>query len=856
MPAAIPLIGLGAAFGATALGVGTLGAALIGGVITFGLGALVNQKPDLGSRDGLRQGILANVQSPVQPIPVIYGTRRVGGTRVFVEATGTDNGELHMVFVWCEGEINQITATYFNDIPSTDARFTKGGLNKFRLKHYYGTDDQTADADLIAATSKWTTDHRLRGLAYTYVTLYYDADVWAQGIPTVTVDIEGRKLDVPGIGTLFTNNPAYCIRDYLVNSRYGRGISTDDIDEDSFTLAAIFCAQNVLVPDGTGGTDSQERYACDGVLDTDATTLRNLAELLTSCRGMLIYTGGKYRLVIDKQETPIYTLDESRIVGAFGIAGDNKQNRFNRVRVQFFNPESDYRQDSRTVQSASFLAADNGQILENQILLPFTGNKYRAQQIAGMELRQSRFQTIVDLVTTIEGVRFEVGDVIGLTHETPGWEDKPFRVVGLELRGNDEVGVKLLEYNAEVYDLDSLNEEIPVTDVNLPNPLEDIPVTGLALTTTAEIADDGTTRTIIEATWTAPDDAFVAGIDVSYQRIGYGTQATIVQLAPDTGSFVFDAVAGNQYLVGVRSVRKLGNRSSWSFAGIFAGAEEGPPANPTNFTASGRLGSIFLSWDLPTEVDYNATEVWRSETNDRTQSTQIATVGGNRWSDFPGPVVPYYYWIRHVDREGNQSGFTPASATAGESANERTAEPYFADPDFVEENTVEFIGNTSSGLDESYQTASGGYWRLTRAATGVGQTWEMYGVRRLGPDEFDAVQDPSSDLRVSIELEGRVTAGFDVTFTCFTEWYSADEASTTDNDTIGGPSSFGSTTGFIDGEWQTLRATQTILAVTGVDPLPTSAAYPHYFRFFLRAQTNAATGNFDLRRLRITPPVT
>ena len=855
MPAAIPLIGLGAALTAsTVFGVGTLGAALIGGVITFGLGALVNQKPDLGSRDGLRQGILANVQSPVQPIPVIYGTRRVGGTRVFVETTGTDNNELHMVFVWCEGEINQITATYFDDIPSTDPRFVKGGRNKFRLKHYYGSDDQTADADLIAATSKWTSEHRLRGLAYTYVTLYYDTDVWAQGIPTVTVDIQGRKLDVPGIGELFTNNPAYCIRDYLVNDRYGRGISTDDIDEDSFSLAALYCATNVLVPDGEGGTDSQARHTCDGVLDTDATTLKNLAELLTSCRGMLVYTGGKYRLVIDKPETPIYTLDESRIVGAFGIAGDTKQNRFNRIRVQFFNPDSNYRQDSRTVQSASFLAADNGQILENQILLPFTTNSYRAQQIAGMELRQSRYQTVVDIVTTIEGVRFEVGDVIQLTHETPGWTEKAFRVVGLELRGNDEVGVKLLEYNDEVYDLESLNEEQPVSDVNLPNPLEDIPPTNLALATTAEVAQDGTTRTVIEATWTPPDDAFVAGIDVSYQRVGFGTKATIVKLAADTDAFVFDAVLAAQYVVRVRSVRRLGNKSSWVTSGIFAGAEEGPPDDPTNFTAQGRLGSVLLTWDLPTEVDYNATEIWRSETNDRTTSTQIATVGGNRWLDSPGPVVSHYYWIRHVDREGNQSGFTPASATAGESANERSGQPYFADPDFTEDNTVAITNNATGSMTQSYVDSDGRYWRLTQAATGGG-SWTITAERRLGPDEFDAVQDANTDLTISIELEGRVSAGFDASFTLFTEWYSADEAVTTDNDTIGGPTGFGTTTGWQDNTWQTIRATQSILPA-GVDPLATSAAYPHYLRFYLRAGGSTATGTLDIRRLSITPPVT
>ena len=67
--------------------------------------------PDFGTTDfdDFEKGILLNKQSNDASIPVIYGTRLVGGTRVFMETSGTDNTYLYMALVMCEGEINGIT---------------------------------------------------------------------------------------------------------------------------------------------------------------------------------------------------------------------------------------------------------------------------------------------------------------------------------------------------------------------------------------------------------------------------------------------------------------------------------------------------------------------------------------------------------------------------------------------------------------------------------------------------------------------------------------------------------------------------------------------------------------------------
>ena len=50
----------------------------------------------VGEFDDFERGILLNKQSNDAAIPVVYGERLLGGTRVFLETSGTDNEFLYM----------------------------------------------------------------------------------------------------------------------------------------------------------------------------------------------------------------------------------------------------------------------------------------------------------------------------------------------------------------------------------------------------------------------------------------------------------------------------------------------------------------------------------------------------------------------------------------------------------------------------------------------------------------------------------------------------------------------------------------------------------------------------------------
>jgi len=316
------------------------------------------------------EGVLVTKRGNTQPIPVVYGTRRLGGQRVFVEATGTKNEYLHLVIALCEGEIDSINSLWINDIEVHPSQLDGAGnvttgvfSGLLRIKKYTGTDAQTADADLVSEVTNWTTNHRLRGVAYVYLRCQWNQDSRAFGsFPKVQVDVKGRKVyDPRDFSTAYSSNHALCIYDYLTNSRYGRGLAAADIGVQSIKDAADYC--DVQVTPFTGAGYQHARYSCDGVVNTGRKVLDNTRDLLRGCRGWLPYVAGQWQLILDKPETATFTFDTSNIIGGLSFSRAGRRGRLNRVQTSYTNPDEDYASELVTVDRDTFRIEDNNVLL-------------------------------------------------------------------------------------------------------------------------------------------------------------------------------------------------------------------------------------------------------------------------------------------------------------------------------------------------------------------------------------------------------------------------------------------------------------------------------------------------------------
>jgi hypothetical protein len=727
---------------ATASFIGGATGLVAGGVANLAVQSLIGSNSPSSAQSALSsaqaQGILINSQSNVDPIPVIYGRRRVGGTRVFIEVSGSSNEYLHLVLVLSEGPVTAIDNVYLDDVLSTDAKFT--GL--LTVTKHLGTPGEAADAALTADVPKWTSACKLSNCAYLYVKLKYDRNAFS-GLPTITADVRGRTLYDPRDGqTRYSNNPALVIRDYLSNAIYGRGIASSAIDDTSIAAAANACdiritapsfsdiftvstttealtfAQPIPIDTGDGVkvsstatvpsplvagttyyaikvTDTSYQlattlanafagtaidltlagsgqhtlaqvnyaaYACDGTIDTNQTAYDNVRALLTACRGMLVFSGGKYRLVLDVATTASgFGFTESNITGSWVISQAGKRAKYNRVTAGFYNPAKKWQPDLAMIESTALRATDNGLILEAKIDLPFTANSYRAQNIGQLTLNQSRYGLVVKFSAFQEGLRCEVGDVVPITHTTPGWSAKLFRIMQIEIKDNDEVYVVAREYSASVYTQAVLSPAAVIAQSNLPDPFSVPAVSGLTLTSgTSELLRlaDGSVISRIRVGWTAPTEVYAQKGQVEVQ-----TQATT-----DLGWSPVDIVAAElgvawvspvqdsaSYNVRIRAINSIGVRGAWSQGTVQVVGKTAPPSDVQWL----RLDGERLTWGPVSDIDLAGYRVRWQPGGSRSWSDALELHTGllavSPWDLVTIPYGAGQILIKAVDTTGNES---------------------------------------------------------------------------------------------------------------------------------------------------------------------------------------------------------
>ena len=557
--------------------------------------------------DDIGGGILTNKASANAAVPVLYGTRKIGGTRVYLEVNGADNEYFHQVIVLAEGEIDSINNVYLNDVDSTDSRFS--GLVTIVKKT--GADNQAAvtGSEISNLPSGWTSAHKLSGMAYIYVRIKWDKDAFPRGVPLVTCDVDGKKTYDPRSGaTTFNHNPALALRDYLTNARYGRSIPTSQIDDAAIIAAANYCDATV-----TKGGVSAARYTCDGLVNITQTSLDIINKLLSSCRGFLVFTGGIYKLVLDKPESAVFTFSEDNIVGSWSIGLGNKNTTYNRVTASFFNPERNWQQDQAVVDSATLRSNnDNGLVLERQTVLPFTSNIYTAQQIATINLNQSRQGVTCEFTATIEALRVEVGDVVYVKHDTPGWAGWPlfngklFRVIAMSLQANDEVAVTCREYDSTVYDFGTINTVDATPNTALPDPHATEAMASLTVTSSAATQvqnDDRTNSLTLQVAWTNAS-VYTTHYEVQW-KLSSASSYNNTLTTSNSSITLGPIAAGSNYDVRARSVSTLGVRGAWSTVSSHAAYSD---------ATSNAITRVFSQSDSNAanpSADYQVGSTWR-----------------------------------------------------------------------------------------------------------------------------------------------------------------------------------------------------------------------------------------------------
>jgi hypothetical protein len=656
--------------GATALSGGAfLGIASIGLTGAFGhflistaMGAALNAltpKPSIGSTS--RGYSIAGESGAALDHQIIYGEVRVGGVRVYDASTGSNNEFLHRILAFAGHEVDSYQEIYLNDeVVTLDGSGNVTSPSRYngyvRIKRYFGTTAQTADADLISETSaltegRWTSAHRLQGIAYLYVRFKYNADAFPNGIPAVSATIRGKKVFDPRTATTaWSDNPALCLRDYI-SSDYGLAQPSGSIDDVLVEDAADWCDDTV---------DSQKRYTCNGNFVTSFEPSQILSDMLTSMGGLLWYSQGKWRMKAAKYTTPTITLDENDLRSGISLSTrHSRRSNFNTVKGKFKGAESDWQEaDYPSVSDPTFIAADNNLVNTLDFSLPFTTSSKTAQRIANIALRRNREQLTFSASFGLKAFQVDVGDFVYVNNTRFGWSNKPFEVTnwtfglteGLDL----QVQMTLREISSAVF-TDEAAAIFESNNTTLPNPFL-VPAIGITLSSEVRIINEHITNSIyVDVTSSTP--FAVERVEVQFKKSSV-SDWTVVGVG-DLGRFEILDVFDDFYDIRARAYSFLGVKGDWeNYTNFVVAGLANPPQDVSGLSAQLNGATVNLNWNPVTDLDLSFYRIRHSV--DESGASWSGAVTYVEKVPRPGasvavPAKPGTYMIRAYDKTGNIS---------------------------------------------------------------------------------------------------------------------------------------------------------------------------------------------------------
>lgn len=242
--------------------------------------------------------------------------------------------------------------------------------------------------------SSYTTiiDNKFQYPNSAYVGLSADSQLFGSSIPRRAYKVRGRIISVPsnydpetriytGIwdGTFiqaYSDNPAWCLYDMLINDRYGLSayIPQEFVDKTAFYDIGKYCDE--LVPDGYGGTEPRFRLAIQITTAQQAHTVLNL--MVSVFRGMIYWATNTVACTYDGPRDIDVIANTGNVVdGVFTYTSPGDKARHNLWKITWNDPEDmgrpaiEVTQDNRDIierglrvlETMSWGAASRGQAL-------------------------------------------------------------------------------------------------------------------------------------------------------------------------------------------------------------------------------------------------------------------------------------------------------------------------------------------------------------------------------------------------------------------------------------------------------------------------------------------------------------
>ena len=644
--------------------------AAVGFLAQAALGIALNALAPKPKLPGGTRGYNVTQRGSVVSHQVLYGEVKAAGAIVYDGSTGTNNKYLHRVLAMAGHEVESFERVWINDsyidvtdidvdgnIPTVvdpDGSTSNRYDGKLRINFHLGSEDQVADSDLVSEVPEWTSNHRLRNIAYMYCRLSFDQDAYPNGVPEIQATIKGKKVYDPRTDTtVWSSNPALCLRDYLT-SPYGLSEASTNIDDTLVTTAANVC-------DETNTLASTKRYTCNGSFTTDVTPYELLSNILTSMGGLLWYAQGEWRMKPAYWVAPTTSLNEDDFRSTISVnTRHSRRDNFNVVRGTFRGEESNWQTtDYPDVTNSAYLTADGGQESVADIDLPFTDTSIEARRIGRIALERNRQQLTVQANFGLKAFSLQVGDNVKLSVSRFGWVNKDFEVVawtfGIVESLDLQVSLTLRETAESIFDEVDDGVVYERDNTTLLSPFE-VPPVGISVQALAQVSNQKVSN-IAVATITSGRPESVDYVDIEYKLSSESTYSSFGQ--GPLGEFRVRDLNVDFYDFRVRAVNSFGVKGDFEYIfDVEVNAFLGDPSDVSSLGVEISGGTLFLSWPPLVDADLSHYEVkLNTNTTGATwgNSTTVIEKIARPATSASLPARSGTFLIRAYDKEGNFS---------------------------------------------------------------------------------------------------------------------------------------------------------------------------------------------------------
>jgi hypothetical protein len=434
-------------------------------------------------------------------LPVVYGSAFVGGTITDLSIS-SNNQELYYVLSICEvtnTNAGQTADTItFGDVyyggkkvifaDSTSPNVTglldestgvtdttvAGKIQIFMYNNGSNTPVRgTQTAIEVMQTSglvyTWDATKLMTNCAFAILHLSYSQSANIRGIETTKFQVTNSR-----------TNTGDCFNDYLINTRYGCAINSNQIDVTSLNALTNYSNGSFAYINSDGIPSTQARFKFNGTLDTNRTVMQNLQDMASCCDCLIKYneiTAQWGVIVQNPSYVSVMDINDSNMISAIQITPLDIASSYNVIEVKFPDLSNQDAFNSVTFDLAAIepnLLYPNEPVNKMSISLPLTNNSVTAQYIANRMLKGGREDLQVQVSVNFVGVQLDAGDIVTLTNANYGWVAKPFRINKVVQQFNDDgsisVQLNMSEYNASVYDDVSITEFQPAPNTGISDP--------------------------------------------------------------------------------------------------------------------------------------------------------------------------------------------------------------------------------------------------------------------------------------------------------------------------------------------------------------------------------------------------